>query len=107
MPVILGDKDLVNTWLDDPSTSKLKPLLSPYENSDLVSLLSSSFLWNNGLSFFTYLRFDLQVWYPVTPAIGKPTFDGPECIQQVRLTSFPLVVYNSRSQAASEVIFSG
>ncbi|KFK32506.1 hypothetical protein AALP_AA6G251500 [Arabis alpina] len=60
MPVILGDKDSVNTWLDDPSTSKLKPLLAPYENSDLV-------------------------WYPVTPAIGKPTFDGPECIQQIPL----------------------
>ncbi|VVB09075.1 unnamed protein product [Arabis nemorensis] len=60
MPVILGDKDSVNTWLDDPSTSKLKPLLAPYENTDLV-------------------------WYPVTPAIGKPTFDGPECIQQIPL----------------------
>jgi putative SOS response-associated peptidase YedK len=71
MPVILGDKDSIDTWLDDPSTTKLQPLLSPYEKSDLV-------------------------WYPVTSAIGKPTFDGPECIQQVRLTSFPfLVVYNS------------
>ncbi|CAN8287902.1 unnamed protein product [Cochlearia groenlandica] len=60
MPVILGDKDSIDTWLDDPSTSKLKPLLAPYENSDLV-------------------------WYPVTSAIGKPTFDGPECIQQIPL----------------------
>ncbi|XP_010474474.1 PREDICTED: uncharacterized protein LOC104754009 [Camelina sativa] len=60
MPVILGDKDSVDTWLDDPSTTKLQPLLSPYEKSDLV-------------------------WYPVTAAIGKPTFDGPECIQQMPL----------------------
>ncbi|CAH8263710.1 unnamed protein product [Arabidopsis lyrata] len=60
MPVILGDKDSVDTWLDDPSTTKLQPLLSPYEKSDLV-------------------------WYPVTTAIGKPTFDGPECIQQIPL----------------------
>ncbi|XP_023640017.1 uncharacterized protein LOC17888907 [Capsella rubella] len=60
MPVILGDKDSVDTWLDDPSTTKLQPLLSPYEKSDLV-------------------------WYPVTSAIGKPTFDGPECIQQIQL----------------------
>ncbi|XP_010429669.1 PREDICTED: embryonic stem cell-specific 5-hydroxymethylcytosine-binding protein-like [Camelina sativa] len=60
MPVILGDKDSVDTWLDDPSTTKLQPLLSPYEKSDLV-------------------------WYPVTAAIGKPTFDGPECIQQIPL----------------------
>ncbi|EOA26857.1 hypothetical protein CARUB_v10022949mg [Capsella rubella] len=60
MPVILGDKDSVDTWLDDPSTTKLQPLLSPYEKSDLV-------------------------WYPVTSAIGKPTFDGPECIQQITL----------------------
>lgn len=37
MPVILGDKDSVDTWLDDPSTSKLQPLLAPYEKSDLVS----------------------------------------------------------------------
>ncbi|ANM63238.1 embryonic stem cell-specific 5-hydroxymethylcytosine-binding protein [Arabidopsis thaliana] len=60
MPVILGDKDSIDTWLDDPSTTKLQPLLSPYEKSDLV-------------------------WYPVTSAIGKPTFDGPECIQQIPL----------------------
>ncbi|KAF8089447.1 hypothetical protein N665_0506s0052 [Sinapis alba] len=60
MPVILGDKDSVDTWLDDPSTSKLQPLLAPYEKSDLV-------------------------WYPVTPAIGKLSFDGPECIQQIPL----------------------
>ncbi|KAG7642143.1 SOS response associated peptidase (SRAP) [Arabidopsis suecica] len=58
MPVILGDKDSIDTWLDDPSTTKLQPLLSPYEKPDLV-------------------------WYPVTSAIGKPTFDGPECIQQI------------------------
>ncbi|KAG2298851.1 hypothetical protein Bca4012_010367 [Brassica carinata] len=60
MPVILGDKDSVDTWLDDPSTSKLQPLLAPYEKSDLV-------------------------WYPVTSAIGKLSFDGPECIQQIPL----------------------
>ena len=59
MPVILGDKDSVDTWLDDPS-AKLQPLLAPYEKSDLV-------------------------WYPVTPAIGKLSFDGPECIQQIPL----------------------
>ncbi|CAH2079285.1 unnamed protein product [Thlaspi arvense] len=58
MPVILGVKESVDTWLDDPSMSKLKPLLTPYENSDLV-------------------------WYPVTSAIGKLSFDGPECIQQL------------------------
>lgn len=33
---------------------------------------------------------NFQVWYPVTSAIGKLSFDGPECIQQVRLTNqFP------------------
>ncbi|ESQ44531.1 hypothetical protein EUTSA_v10003450mg [Eutrema salsugineum] len=60
MPVILNDKESVDTWLDGPSTSNLKPLLVPYENSDLV-------------------------WYPVTSAIGKLCFDGPECIQQIPL----------------------
>lgn len=97
MPVILGDKDSVDTWLDDPSASKLQPLLAPYEKSDLVSftLLSSSFLCNKGFLFLFFFVHTLeieffQVWYPVTSAIGKLSFDGPECIQQVRFNQFPL-----------------
>ncbi|KAG2546801.1 hypothetical protein PVAP13_9KG045900 [Panicum virgatum] len=27
----------------------------------------------------------VNVWYPVTPAMGKTSFDGPECIKEVRL----------------------
>ncbi|XP_010547833.1 PREDICTED: embryonic stem cell-specific 5-hydroxymethylcytosine-binding protein isoform X2 [Tarenaya hassleriana] len=60
MPVILGDKDSVDMWLDDPSTSRLKTVLKPYESPDLV-------------------------WYSVNPAIGKTSFDGPECILEIPL----------------------
>uniref|UniRef100_A0A0E0HQX5 Embryonic stem cell-specific 5-hydroxymethylcytosine-binding protein n=1 Tax=Oryza nivara TaxID=4536 RepID=A0A0E0HQX5_ORYNI len=28
---------------------------------------------------------DIRVWYPVTAAIGKISFDGPECIKQVQM----------------------
>ncbi|CAN0859146.1 hypothetical protein LINGRAHAP2_LOCUS7582 [Linum grandiflorum] len=56
MPVILGDKEDIDTWLNgDPST--YNTLLKPYENSDLI-------------------------WHPVTPAMGKFSFDGPECIEE-------------------------
>ncbi|OMO55701.1 hypothetical protein CCACVL1_27071 [Corchorus capsularis] len=59
MPVILGDKGSADTWLND---SKIDSLLKPYENSDLV-------------------------WYPVTPAIGKLSFQGPECVKEVPLNT--------------------
>lgn len=26
-----------------------------------------------------------QVWYPVTPAMGRTQFDGPECIKEIKL----------------------
>ncbi|RLN19598.1 embryonic stem cell-specific 5-hydroxymethylcytosine-binding protein [Panicum miliaceum] len=58
MPVILGDNDSVNVWLNDASV-KLEEITAPYEGADLV-------------------------WYPVTPAMGKTSFDGPECIKEVR-----------------------
>ncbi|PUZ37549.1 hypothetical protein GQ55_9G128700 [Panicum hallii var. hallii] len=59
MPVILGDNDSVNVWLNDASV-KLEEITAPYEGADLV-------------------------WYPVTPAMGKTSFDGPECIKEVRM----------------------
>ncbi|XP_065873312.1 uncharacterized protein [Euphorbia lathyris] len=58
MPVILNDKGATDTWLN-ASSAKLD-VLKPYENSDLV-------------------------WYPVTPAMGKTSFDGPECIKEIQL----------------------
>ncbi|KAF2284574.1 hypothetical protein GH714_027246 [Hevea brasiliensis] len=58
MPVILGNKEAVDTWLNGSSSSKFDIVLKPYENSDLV-------------------------WYPVTPAMGKTSFDGPECIKEI------------------------
>ncbi|XVF32079.1 hypothetical protein REPUB_Repub17cG0051000 [Reevesia pubescens] len=57
MPVILGDEESTDTWLNG---SKIDTLLKPYENPDLV-------------------------WYPVTPAIGKLSFEGPECVNEVPL----------------------
>ncbi|KAK4799294.1 hypothetical protein SAY86_024659 [Trapa natans] len=57
MPVIFGDKESSDTWLTSESP-KLQAVLKPYEGSDLV-------------------------WYPVTPAMGKPSFDGPECIREI------------------------
>ncbi|TVU25654.1 hypothetical protein EJB05_28158, partial [Eragrostis curvula] len=59
MPVILGNKDSVSAWLNDASV-KLEEMTTPYEGSDLV-------------------------WYPVTSAMGKTSFDGPECIKEVRM----------------------
>ncbi|KAK9944611.1 hypothetical protein M0R45_010171 [Rubus argutus] len=60
MPVILGDKESTDTWLNDSSSSNFDKLLQPYEGPDLV-------------------------WYPVTPAMGKVSFDGPECINEIQL----------------------
>nr|CAB3498919.1 unnamed protein product [Digitaria exilis] len=57
MPVILGDNASVNIWLNDASV-KLEEITAPYEGADLV-------------------------WYPVTPAMGKTSFDGPECIKEM------------------------
>ncbi|XVF72334.1 hypothetical protein PTKIN_Ptkin12aG0113000 [Pterospermum kingtungense] len=59
MPVVLGDKESTDTWLNG---LKIDMLLKPYENPDLV-------------------------WYPVTPAIGKLSFDGPDCVKEVPLKS--------------------
>ncbi|CAL4918449.1 unnamed protein product [Urochloa decumbens] len=59
MPVILGDHDSVNVWLNDASV-KLEEITAPYEGADLV-------------------------WYPVTSAMGKTSFDGPECIKEVHM----------------------
>ncbi|XP_031263352.1 uncharacterized protein LOC116121546 isoform X2 [Pistacia vera] len=60
MPVILGDKGATDIWLNGSSSSKFDMMLKPYEDSDLV-------------------------WYPVTPAMGKASFDGPECIKEIQL----------------------
>ncbi|KAF5820653.1 putative SOS response associated peptidase (SRAP) [Helianthus annuus] len=60
MPVILGNKESTDEWLDGSSSSKFDSLLKPYEEPDLV-------------------------WYPVTPAMGKPSFDGPDCIKEVKI----------------------
>ncbi|TQD77034.1 hypothetical protein C1H46_037426, partial [Malus baccata] len=57
MPVILGDEESTDTWLDCSSSSKFDSLLKPYEDPDLV-------------------------WYPVTRAMYKVPFDGPECIYE-------------------------
>ncbi|KAK7373511.1 hypothetical protein VNO80_06923 [Phaseolus coccineus] len=59
MPVILGSKESTDTWLSS-SASSFKSVMKPYEESDLV-------------------------WYPVTSAMGKTSFDGPECIKEIQV----------------------
>ncbi|KAF7845629.1 UPF0361 protein DC12 isogeny [Senna tora] len=58
MPVILGDKGATGTWLNN--SLNYKTVLKPYEESDLV-------------------------WYPVTPAMGKTSFNGPECVKEIQI----------------------
>ena len=36
MPVILGDKERIDMWLNDSSSSKYDNVLKPYEAPDLV-----------------------------------------------------------------------
>ncbi|PIN05795.1 hypothetical protein CDL12_21656 [Handroanthus impetiginosus] len=60
MPVILGNKDSTECWLNDSSLSNLDKILKPYEETDLA-------------------------WYPVTTAIGKLSFDGPECVKEIQV----------------------
>ncbi|THF95964.1 hypothetical protein TEA_021596 [Camellia sinensis var. sinensis] len=77
MPVILGDKESTETWLIGSSSSKFDTVLKPYE----------------------------AVWYPVTPAIGKASFDGPECIKEIKLKSeatYPISKFFSKKGANSE-----
>ncbi|GFQ00143.1 putative peptidase ymr114c [Phtheirospermum japonicum] len=62
MPVILGDKESSDCWLNDSTLSNLDKILKPYEEKDLA-------------------------WYPVTNAMGKISFDGPECIKEVKAES--------------------
>ncbi|XP_055812955.1 uncharacterized protein LOC129882600 isoform X2 [Solanum dulcamara] len=59
MPVILGNMDAADMWLSGSPSSNIDTLLKPYEESDLA-------------------------WYPVTPAMGKASFDGPECIKKLK-----------------------
>ncbi|KAF8006808.1 hypothetical protein BT93_K0962 [Corymbia citriodora subsp. variegata] len=60
MPVILGDKESTDKWLGGLSSSKFDTVLKPYSEPDLV-------------------------WYPVTAAMGRASFDGPECIKEIQL----------------------
>ncbi|KAL8516549.1 hypothetical protein ACS0TY_014988 [Phlomoides rotata] len=60
MPVILGNKESTDCWLNDSSSANLDKLLKPYEETDLA-------------------------WYPVTPAMGKLSFDGPDCIKEIKV----------------------
>ncbi|CAN6688453.1 unnamed protein product [Malus baccata var. baccata] len=70
VPVILGDEESTDTWLDCSSSSKFDSLLKPYEDPDLV-------------------------WYPVTRAMYKVPFDGPECIYEVRQFHFFSYVHDA------------
>lgn len=60
MPVILGTEGAIDAWLYDFSSLTFETVTEPYEKSDLV-------------------------WYPVTPAMGRMQFDGPECVKEIKL----------------------
>ena len=97
MPVILGNRNSIDTWLNGP-TSELDTVTSPYEGLDLVRIflmlnnsasLFSKMASSTGmydihyLSLYVIFHYSSQVWHPVTAAMGKPSFDGPECIKEV------------------------
>ncbi|KAK6940450.1 SOS response associated peptidase (SRAP) [Dillenia turbinata] len=86
MPVILAGKESTEMWFNG-TPSKLDMVLKPYEGPDLV-------------------------WRPVTPAMGKPSFDGPECIMEVKPKTqeknsisrfFPVKGQNLNTQVTSSV----
>lgn len=72
MPVILGNKESIEMWLNASSSSNLDAVLKPYGDTDLA-------------------------WYPVTPAMGKPSFDGPQCIKELKINqSRPISLFFSK-----------
>ncbi|KAG6535456.1 hypothetical protein ZIOFF_000429 [Zingiber officinale] len=75
MPVILGDDVSVDVWLNN-GMPKSEIVLRPYEDEDLKEIPESSSLSSS---------FAFMVWYPVTTAVGKPSFDGPDCITEIKL----------------------
>lgn len=68
------------TWIEN----LLRPLahLKPRRVREQRSV--AKILGNDQIKIMIFFKhFLLQVWYPVTAAIGKISFDGPECIKQV------------------------
>ncbi|GBG61370.1 hypothetical protein CBR_g20401 [Chara braunii] len=63
MPVILRTEASVKSWLEDElSAAQIVNMAVPYNGPDLT-------------------------WYRVTPSMGKPSFDGVECIQELKTPS--------------------
>ncbi|KAK1265309.1 hypothetical protein QJS04_geneDACA024173 [Acorus gramineus] len=83
MPVILGNMSSIDAWINCPS-SNLGNVLKPYEDSDLF-------------------------WYPVTPAMGRTSFDGPDCIKEIQLKPAepePILKFFTRKEPNDEFQFS-
>ncbi|XP_077251696.1 embryonic stem cell-specific 5-hydroxymethylcytosine-binding protein isoform X2 [Tasmannia lanceolata] len=59
MPVILKNKECIDEWLNGSPSTKFEKFLEPFEDPSLV-------------------------WYPVTPEMGKPSFNGPQCIKEIK-----------------------
>ncbi|EPS73813.1 hypothetical protein M569_00942, partial [Genlisea aurea] len=77
MPVILGNQESIHCWFNDGMPSL--QLLKPYEGKNLA-------------------------WYPVTPAMGKVSFDGPDCIREVTSSHVkPISQFFSKKEDAAEV----
>ncbi|KAK1297870.1 hypothetical protein QJS10_CPB14g01021 [Acorus calamus] len=70
--------------MDNCSSSNLGNVLKPYEDSDLF-------------------------WYPVTPAMGRTSFDGPDCIKEIQLKPAepePILKFFTRKGPNDEFQFS-
>ncbi|XP_024543738.1 embryonic stem cell-specific 5-hydroxymethylcytosine-binding protein-like isoform X1 [Selaginella moellendorffii] len=61
MPVILASDDATKAWLELGCSldDVFRKFVQPYERPNLV-------------------------WYPVTSAMGKPSFNGPDCIKEIK-----------------------
>lgn len=99
MPVILSGEDSINSWLNDElSEENIRKLTQPYEGTDLVRHQTRTIccLCRCSVWVMLYLNFCdysflpgpwwvvFQVWYPVTPDMGRPAFNGPECVEEVK-----------------------
>ena len=69
-----------------------KSCLNRRNNSIFISIFAT--LRIHGTKYFKLIILVYQSpgVYPVTPAMGKPSFDGPECINEVKLVAFFFII---------------
>ncbi|CAN1141997.1 Abasic site processing protein HMCES [Linum perenne] len=61
-------------------------LYDSWKNSEGDTLYTFTILTTSSSSKLNWLHaLIFQMWHPVTPAMGRLSFDGPECIKEIRL----------------------